>query len=247
MPLESLTTLDDSSLSNSSSPSLCVADRAPAYHPKPRPELRTRKLKQSDKRMKSLSWLFARKPARSCQKAWGPANNNTQKDKNQYQTDPQAAVCGDSHRLGRCRQLRPMWPIVRSQIGWWHRRSPIVKSLPLPGPRHQADCPALTSEIGYRMGAFRNLRLTRTSNEFVDSQRFNSVWCLFGVCLVSATLFQSSYRLSQKATWVLMSYVLWYILCLMTYVLPYVSWLMSYVSSDVWCHMLSWLWFMSCF
>jgi len=31
------------------------------------------------------------------------------------------------------------------------------------------------------MGAFRNLQLTRTSNEFVDSQRFNSV-CLFGVC-----------------------------------------------------------------
>jgi hypothetical protein len=66
----SQTTLDDSSLSNSPSPSLCVADRAPAYHPKPRPELRTRKLKQSDKRMKSLSWLFANKPARSCQRAW---------------------------------------------------------------------------------------------------------------------------------------------------------------------------------
>ena len=169
--------------------------------------------------MKSLSWLLARKPARSCQKAWGPANNNTQKDKNQYQTDPQAAVCGDSHRLGRCRQLRPMWPIVRSQIGWWHRRSPIVKSLPLPGPRHQADCPALTSEIGYRMGAFRNLRLTRTSNEFVDSQRFNSVWCL-------RRFFKAPTGYPKKR----LEY-----LCLMSYDISYVLWLMSYLMSHDLC------------
>ena len=68
VPLESLTTIDDSPLSNSSPPSLCVAERAPAYHPKPRPESRTRKLKQRDKRVGSLTLLFARKPVGSSRK-----------------------------------------------------------------------------------------------------------------------------------------------------------------------------------
>ena len=51
-----------------------------------------------------------------------------------------------------------------------------------------------------------------------------------------ATLFQSSYRLSPKVTWVLMSYDV-----------SFVLWLISYVLSYVLYHMVSWLWFMSCF
>jgi len=52
--------------------------------------------------------------------------------------------------------------------------------------------------------------------------------------MLSATLFPSSYRLSQKVTWVLMTYVLWYILCLMFVILclPYCICLCAYVS---WC------------
>ena len=95
VPLESLTTLDNSRLSNASPPSVCVAERAPAHHPKPHPESHIRKLKQRDQRVRSLFLLFAKKPARSCQKTWGPVNSNTQKDKNQYQTDPQATVRGE--------------------------------------------------------------------------------------------------------------------------------------------------------
>ena len=59
------------------------------------------------------------------------------------------------------------------------------------------------------------------SHSLVDSQRFNSV-CMF-VCV--SALFQSSYRLSQKATNGL-EY-----LCLMFYDISYVLWLMSYLMS----------------
>ena len=162
VPLGSLTTLDNSWLSNSSPPSLCVAERAPAHHPKPRPESHIRKLKQRDQRVRSLFLLFAKKPARSCQKTWGPVNSNTQKDKNQLQSDPRARVCGESHGLRRCHQLRLMWPIGRPHVGWWHRRSANVKSLPLPGARHQAECPALTS---HRSKIYKRIRSNRSNRD----------------------------------------------------------------------------------
>ena len=101
-------------------------------------------------------------------------------------------------------------------------------------------------ESAWRRVAFRNLRLTRTSERTCGLATLWFRVCVYCVC-VFETRFQSSYRLSPKATWVLVSHVLWYILCPMTYVLSYVLWLMSYVPSGVWCHMFSWLWFMSCF
>ena len=71
------------------------------------------------------------------------------------------------------------------------------------------------------MGAFRNLRLTRTSNEFVDSQRFNSV-CLFGVYDAFSKLLQAIPK-SDLST---------YVLCLMIYLMSYDLCLMSHLMSN---------------
>ena len=82
--------------------------------------------------------------------------------------------------------------------------------------RQTADSGRFRRVRGWYAAETTILDRRQTPDGLADSQRFNR----FRVLCV--TLFSNPYRLSQKVTWVFMSYILWYILCI---------WIVSHVLS----------------